>query len=157
MGSAESDGRLKQGPTGGGPASGSHANRPFLRLPAAQRGEAMKKRKVNYPAARTATRTARGAGPSGDRPMVRPTVAEINLRALDRRGDLAVGDFVRIGGGGLYAGELAVVDSVADGIIPAAIVRTEAGKARRVRVVDLEPVTTADGGARLATRAPLSD
>ncbi len=106
----------------------------------------MKKRKVNYPVARTANRPARGAGLTGDRPIARSTVAEINLRALDGRGDLAVGDAVRIGGGGLYAGELAVVDSVVGGLIPAAIVRTEAGKTRRVRAVDLERLGSVGSG-----------
>ena len=117
----------------------------------------MKKRKVNYPAARTANKPARVAGVPGDRQPVRSTVAEINLRALDVRGDLAAGDSVRIGGGGLYAGELAVIDSVVAGVIPAAIVHTESGKTRRVRVVDLQLVSTMDGGAAPATRVPLAE
>ena len=98
----------------------------------------MRKRKVNYPVARTATRQV----PNGRRcpatpDYVRSTVAEINLAALTGRDDIRVGDRVRIGGGGLYAGELAVVESIVGGLIPAAIVRTEAGKTRRVRAVDL--------------------
>ncbi len=80
------------------------------------------------------------AGPAGDPRAVRPTVATINLAALDVRSDLAIGDRVRIGGGGLYAGELAVVEGLAGGVIPAATVRTDDGRRRRVRVVDLEPV-----------------
>ena len=100
----------------------------------------MAKRKVNYPVARTANRPVRGAGLTGDRPIVRSTVAEINLQALTGRTDIKVGDFVRIGGGGLYAGELAVIDSVVGGLIPAAMVRTEAGKTRRVRTIDLERI-----------------
>lgn len=102
----------------------------------------MKKRKVTYPVARTATRQVRGAGLLGDRAAyARSTLAEINLSALTGRKDISVGDRVRIGGGGLYAGELAVVDSLVGGLIPAAAVRTEAGKTRRVRAVDLERVT----------------
>ena len=98
----------------------------------------MKKRKVNYPPPKTATRQARGPSLAGDTPYVRSTVAEINLSALAGRDDLSVGDRVRIGGGGLYAGETAVVDSLVTGLIPAAMVRTEAGKTRRVRAIDLE-------------------
>jgi hypothetical protein len=104
----------------------------------------MKKRKVNYPPARTANRPVRGAGLAGDRPIVRSTVAEINLQALSGRDDISVGDFVRIGGGGLHAGELAIVDAFVGGLIPAARVRTEAGKTRRVRMVDLERVAGPD-------------
>lgn len=107
----------------------------------------MKKRKVIHPAARTANKPSRGTGLVGERPVVRSTVAEINLRALDVRADLAVGDSVRIGGGGLYAGELAVVASLVGGLIPAAMVETAAGKTRRVRAVDLERVPRPDAGA----------
>ena len=103
----------------------------------------MRKRKVTYPVARTATRQPRSAGLPGDPGYVRSTVATINLAALDVRDDLGVGNRVRIGGGGLYAGELAVVESILSGIIPAAMVRTDAGKTRRVRAVDLERVTVA--------------
>jgi hypothetical protein len=49
---------------------------------------------------------------------------------------------VKIGGSGLYAGELAVIESLIDGVIPAAMVRTDAGRTRRVRSVDLERVAT---------------
>jgi hypothetical protein len=102
----------------------------------------MRKRKVNYPVARTATRQPRTLGLPGDPAYVRPTVAEINLNALTGRDDISIGDRVRIGGGGLYAGEFAVVDSIVGGLIPAAMVRTDAGKTRRVRSIDLERVTT---------------
>lgn len=100
----------------------------------------MRKRKVTYPVARTATKQPRNLGLPGDPGYVRSTVATINLAALDVRVDLAVGHRVRIGGTGLYAGELAVVESLLSGIIPAAMVRTDAGKTRRVRAVDLERV-----------------
>ena len=100
----------------------------------------MRKRKVTYPVARTATKQPRSAGLPGDPGYVRSTVATINLAALDIRDDLKVGHRVRIGGGGLYAGEFAVVESILSGIIPAAMVRTEAGKTRRVRTGDLERV-----------------
>jgi hypothetical protein len=103
----------------------------------------VRKRKINYPVARTATRQVRTVGLPGDPGYVRSTVAEINLAALTGRDDISVGDRVRIGGGGLYAGELAVVDSIVGGLIPAAMVRTEAGKTRRVRGVDLQRVAPA--------------
>jgi hypothetical protein len=109
----------------------------------------MRKRKVTYPVARTATKQPRSAGLPGDPGYIRSTVATINLSALDVRDDLAVGSRVKIGGVGLYAGELAVVEGLSSGIIPAAMVRTDSGKTRRVRAVDLERVTaervTAEG------------
>jgi hypothetical protein len=102
----------------------------------------MRKRKVTYPVARTATKQPRVAGLPGDPTYVRSTLASINLAALDVRDDLKVGHRVKIGGEGLYSGELAVVESLSSGIIPAALVRTDAGKTRRVRTVDLERVPT---------------
>ncbi|HEY6056409.1 MAG TPA: hypothetical protein VIV06_00175 [Candidatus Limnocylindrales bacterium] len=100
----------------------------------------MRKRKVTYPIAKTAKRPVRNSGLPGDSREGRaiPTVATIDLTALDGRDDLVVGDRVRIGGDGLYAGEFARVESLGLGGIPAAIVRTDAGRTRRVRVVDLE-------------------
>ena len=53
---------------------------------------------------------------------------------------MSVGDRVRISGGGLYAGEVAVIEKLTSGVIPAALVRTEAGRTRQVRTIDLEPV-----------------
>jgi hypothetical protein len=107
----------------------------------------MRKRKVTYPAPKTATRRARAVGVPGDPTYVRSTVAEIDLRALAGRDDISVGDRVRIGGDGLYAGEAAVVESVLSGLIPAATVRTDAGKARRVRAVDLQRLPAPGGPA----------
>ncbi len=99
----------------------------------------MRKRKVTYPPAKTATKKARPVvGVPGDPTYVRSTVASIDLSALNGRNDIVVGQKVRIGGDGLYAGETAVVESVLGGLIPAATVRTEAGKVRRVRAVDLQ-------------------
>jgi hypothetical protein len=116
----------------------------------------MRKRKVTYPVARTATRQPRNAGLPGDPGYVRSTVATINLAALDVRNDLVVGGRVRIGGSGLYAGEFAVVEAILSGIIPAAMVRTDAGKTRRVRAVDLERVAAERAPAERAPaeRAP---
>lgn len=100
---------------------------------------ATRKRKTVYPPARTDTRPTQrpGAGPEA---YVRPTVASIDLSASSGRAGLSVGDRVRIAGGGLYAGEFAVIEKLASGVIPAALVRTEAGRTRQVRTIDLEPV-----------------
>jgi len=100
----------------------------------------MAKRKQSYPQAKTATRQPRGTTLSGDTPMVRPTVAKIDLAALEARTDISVGDRVTIAGGGLYAGEQATVEAVNHGAIPTMMVRTDEGKARRVRGVDLRRI-----------------
>ena len=55
----------------------------------------MRKRKVNYPVAKTATKQPRTAGLPSDPGYVRSTVATINLAALDARDDLKVGHRVR--------------------------------------------------------------
>ena len=62
----------------------------------------------------------------------------INLNAMSGRTTVRQGERVRIVTG-LYAGELATVESVVGGVIPAAVVRTDAGRTRRVRAVDLQP------------------
>jgi hypothetical protein len=71
---------------------------------------------------------------------VRPTVANIDVTASKGRAGLTVGGRVRINGTGLYAGEIATIEKLVSGVIPAAVVRTEAGKSRQVRTIDLEPV-----------------
>ena len=72
---------------------------------------------------------------------MRPTVASINLAASTGRAGLKVGDRVRINGTGLYSGELATIEKLTSGPIPSAVVRTDAGRTRQVRTIDLEPVT----------------
>jgi hypothetical protein len=101
-----------------------------------------RKRRVVYPPPRTATRQARPGDPDDGPPVeyVRPTVANINIQASRGRDGLKVGDRVRITGGGLYSGELATIDKIATGVIPSAVVRTDAGRTRQVRTIDLEPV-----------------
>ena len=69
-----------------------------------------------------------------------PTGIQINTQAIGGRSGFAPGDKVRILGTGLYAGEVAVIEKMAGGVVPAAVVRTEAGRSRTVRTVDLEPV-----------------
>jgi hypothetical protein len=65
-------------------------------------------------------------------------VATINLQAMTGRADIVPGTRVQITSG-LFAGEFAMVESLVGGMIPAAVVRTEAGKTRRARTVDLIP------------------
>ena len=64
------------------------------------------------------------------------------------RADIVQGARVQITSG-LFAGEFAIVESIVGGVIPAAVVRTEAGKTRRARTVDLIPTP--------AARAPEQD
>ncbi|MEO8274505.1 MAG: hypothetical protein ABI620_10605 [Chloroflexota bacterium] len=54
------------------------------------------------------------------------------------RADIVQGGRVQITSG-LFAGEFAIVESIVGGVIPAAVVRTEGGKTRRARTVDLIP------------------
>jgi hypothetical protein len=77
---------------------------------------------------------------------VRPTVAIIDTTAGKGRAGLTVGGKVRITGTGLYSGETAVIERLSNGVIPSAVVRTEAGKTRQVRTIDLEPVSQAPKG-----------
>ena len=104
----------------------------------------MRKRKVTYPVAKTANKPVRTVGLGSDPTYVRSTVATIDLKALEGRDGLSVGQAVRIGGAGLYSGETAVVESLLTGVIPSAMVRTEAGRSRRVRTIDLQPVPKPD-------------
>ena len=98
----------------------------------------MRKRKTTYPVARTSRRPA---GPDGaPDPQIRPTVAAINLSAGQGKDGFTAGSRVRITGAGLYSGEEAVVESVPGGVIPSVLVRTDAGRTRRVRTIDLEPL-----------------
>jgi hypothetical protein len=71
-------------------------------------------------------------------------VATIDLTAGSGRAGLSIGDRVRISGSGLYAGEAAVIEKLTSGVIPAALVRTEAGRTRQVRTIDLEPIARED-------------
>ena len=107
----------------------------------------MPKRKVTYPPAKTANRPPPATGLPDDAPYVRPTVAIIDVNAGKGRAGLSVGARVRISGSGLYSGEFAVIERLANGVIPSAVVRTEAGKTRQVRTIDLEPAGPAGPAA----------
>ena len=88
---------------------------------------------------------------------MRPTVASINLSASTGRAGLKVGDRVRITGTGLYSGDLATIEKLATGPIPSAVVRTEAGRTRQVRTIDLEPVSAPQAPAAPAASAPAAE
>ncbi|HUQ43770.1 MAG TPA: hypothetical protein VM451_05070 [Candidatus Limnocylindria bacterium] len=104
----------------------------------------MRRKKVTYPPPKTATSSRGGATNADARAAAAAERAvTINLQAMTGRADIVQGSRVRIMSG-LYSGEIAVVESVVGGVIPAALVRTEAGRSRRVRTVDL--VLDAGGG-----------
>jgi hypothetical protein len=94
-----------------------------------------RKKRVFYPPPKTSARPAPTLGP--DARSVNDRSVSIDLSALAGRGQLKPGDKVRITSG-LYSGETATVESVSGGVIPAVLVRTEAGMTRRARTIDLE-------------------
>ena len=98
---------------------------------------ATRKRKTTYPPARTDTKPTQRPG-AGPETYVRPTVATIDPTATTGKAGFAIGDRVRITGAGLYAGEAAIIEKLTTGVIPGALVRTEAGRTRQVRTVDLD-------------------
>jgi hypothetical protein len=102
----------------------------------------VKRRKVVYPPAKTATRTDPTASVDARAAAAASRIVSINLNAMTGRAGISQGGRVQIASG-LYAGEFAVVESVVGGVIPAAVVRTEAGRTRRVRTVDLVPASAA--------------
>jgi hypothetical protein len=98
-----------------------------------------RKRKVTYPVARTSKQR-----PAPEEAPVRPrTSIAIDTTAMAGRPGLTIGARVLITGGGLYSGEIAVIERFA-GVIPAAFVRTESGRTRQVRTIDLEPLPPAE-------------
>ncbi|HYI23428.1 MAG TPA: hypothetical protein VEX62_12440, partial [Candidatus Limnocylindrales bacterium] len=88
-----------------------------------------RKRKTNYPPPKT---SRRGPPPGSDESPVRPNLATINLTAGAGKAGLSVGDRVRIDAGGLYSGEIAIIEKLSASVIPSALVRTEKGT-RQVR------------------------
>jgi hypothetical protein len=64
------------------------------------------------------------------------STVSINLDAMRAGAGIEKGDRIQIKSG-LYAGELGTVESVVGGVIPAAVIRTDSGRTRRVRAVDL--------------------
>jgi hypothetical protein len=102
-----------------------------------------RKRKVVYPAAKTATK--RQPAPGSDASPERPNLATINLKAGAGQAGLSVGDRVRIETSGALSGEVAVIERLSAGAIPSAFVRTAAGRTRQVRTIDLVPVSAESG------------
>jgi hypothetical protein len=98
----------------------------------------VRRRKVVYPPAKTATRSDPSAALDPRAAAAASRIVSINLNAMTGRAGIEQGGRVQISSG-LYAGEFATVESVVGGVIPAAVVRTEAGHTRRVRTVDLVP------------------
>lgn len=121
-----------------------------------------RKRKISYPPARNARK--KGA-PSGGGAISPPGAVAIDMSAAHGRAGLSVGSRVRILGSGLYAGEVAVVERLVQGVIPAAMVRTSSGFSRQARTIDLEPTVgdapsadgsegdSADGSAEIGAQA----
>ncbi|MBI2762605.1 MAG: hypothetical protein HYX54_02445 [Chloroflexi bacterium] len=99
----------------------------------------MRRRKVTYPPAKTATKGPPPVLGTNDPRNPAGRTVSINLDAIGGRASIGLGDKVRILSG-LYAGEAAVVESEAGGVIPAVMVRTESGRTRRSRTIDLEPI-----------------
>jgi hypothetical protein len=95
-----------------------------------------RKRKVIYPPSRSAK-----AAPAPNRmPINPPSLAVINLDAAMGRSDIFVGLRVSVPASAANPAETGVVERLVPGVIPAAMVRTESGKTRRVRTIDLAPV-----------------
>jgi hypothetical protein len=101
----------------------------------------VRKRKTNYPPAKTAKKPARPTGLPTDAPQVRSTVATIDTGAGRDTSGLIVGRRVRIAGTGPFAGETATIQKLISGVIAQAIVATDAGASRRVRTADLEALS----------------
>ena len=99
-----------------------------------------RKRKVFYPPKRS-DRPQAPAGAGAEPAYLRSSVVAIDPKAGAGRDGFQIGDRVRITGSGLYSGEAGVVESVPGGIISSALVRTDSGRTRRVRTIDLEPIT----------------
>jgi hypothetical protein len=99
-----------------------------------------RKRKVTYPPPKTATRGDAPYGAGSEPQGNRATVAAINMKAIAGKDNLIIGQRVRITASGLYSGESAVIERFTGGVIPSALVRTEAGRTRQVRTIDLEPL-----------------
>ena len=106
----------------------------------------MRRRKVVYPPAKTATRSDPAAALDPRAAAAASRIVSINLNAMTGRAGIQQGGRVQITSG-LYAGEFATVESVVGGVIPAAVVRTEAGRTRRVRTVDLVPASGSSASA----------
>ncbi len=114
----------------------------------------MRRRKVTYPPPKTATKGAPPVLGAADPRNPAGRTVTINLAAVTGRASIRPGDRVRILSG-VYAGEAATVESVAGGVIPAAMVRTESGRTRRSRTIDLEPIRPGSVNSDSAAERPV--
>ncbi len=97
-----------------------------------------RKRKVVYPPSRSSK-----APPAPSRiPINPPSLAIINTAAAAGRSDIFVGLRVSVPASASNPAEAGVVERLVPGVIPAAMVRTESGKTRRVRTIDLVPLAS---------------
>ena len=105
----------------------------------------MRRRKVTYPPPKTATTGGTAtSGPDARAAAAASRTVTINLDAMRGRASVRQGTRVQITSG-LYAGEFAIVQSLVGGVIPAAVVHTEAGRTRRARTIDLVPSPAGSG------------
>lgn len=119
----------------------------------------MRRRKVTYPPAKTASSGGSGVPTGADlrAAAAASRTVSINLDAMKGRGSVHVGTRVQIMSG-IFAGEFAIVESLVGGVIPAAVVRTEAGRTRRARTIDLVPSpVTATPPAGAPTTPPTTE
>jgi hypothetical protein len=97
----------------------------------------LRRKKVFYPKARPGAPAPPGApGADARAAAAASRTVSIDLEAARAGEGIRPGDRVQIQNG-LYAGEMATVESVVGGVIPAAAIRTDAGRTRRVRAIDL--------------------
>ncbi len=103
-----------------------------------------RRKRVTYPKPKTASAGAAAAASAADARAAAAAsrTVSINLQAMAGRSEVEQGSRVQITSG-LYSGEIAVVESIVGGVIPSVVVRTEAGRTRRVRTVDLVPMPLA--------------
>lgn len=113
----------------------------------------MRRRKVTYPPAKTATKGPPPVLGANDPRNPAGRTVSINLDAIGGRSSIGLGDKVRILSG-LYAGEAAVVESEAGGVIPAVMVRTASGRTRRSRTIDLEPIRPGSSAVDVQEQVP---
>jgi hypothetical protein len=97
----------------------------------------LKRKKVFYPKARPGAPAPPGTpGADARAAAAAARTVSIDVDAARAGAGIRIGDRVMIQSG-LYAGEMATVESVVGGVIPAAVIRTDAGRARRARAIDL--------------------
>jgi hypothetical protein len=97
----------------------------------------LKRKKVFYPKARPGAPAPPGSpGADARAAAAAARTVSIDLDAATAGAGIQLGDRVQVQTG-LYAGEMATVESVVGGVIPAAVIRTDAGRTRRARAIDL--------------------